>query len=66
MDAEKYTKNSLQALNDAESVADSHGNGQLMGVHLLYALLSSDGLIFRMLTRSGIDADGLKSACERD
>ena len=64
MDAEKYTKNSLQALNDAESVADSHGNGQLMGVHLLYALLSSDGLIFRMLTRSGIDADGLKSACE--
>lgn len=64
MDAEKYTKNSLQALNDAESVADSHGNGQLVGVHLLYALLNSDGLIYRMLTRMGVDADGLKNACE--
>ena len=64
MDAEKYTKNSLQALNDAESVADSHGNGQLAGVHLLYALLNSDGLIYRMLNRMGIDAEGLKSACD--
>ncbi|MGN0805798.1 MAG: AAA family ATPase, partial [Candidatus Coproplasma sp.] len=66
MDAEKYTKNSLQALNDAESVADSHGNGQLMGVHLLYALLNSDGLIYRMLTRSQTDVNGLKSACEEE
>lgn len=64
MDAEKYTKNSLQALNDAESVADSHGNGQLAGVHLLYALLNSDGLIYRMLNRMEIDAEGLKSACD--
>ncbi len=63
MDAEKFTKNSLQALNDAESVADSRGNGQLVGLHLLYALLNSDGLIFRMLTRCGVDADGLKQAC---
>ena len=64
MDAEKYTKNSLQALNSAESIADSHGNGQLMGVHLLCALLDSDGLIFRMLTRMGIDAQKLKNECD--
>ncbi|MGN1373004.1 MAG: ATP-dependent chaperone ClpB [Candidatus Coproplasma sp.] len=64
MDAEKYTKNSLQALNSAESIADSHGNGQLMGIHLLCALLDSDGLIYRMLTRMGIDANGLKAACD--
>ncbi|MGN0804564.1 MAG: ATP-dependent chaperone ClpB, partial [Candidatus Coproplasma sp.] len=64
MDAEKFTKNSIQALNDAESVADSHGNGQLVGAHLLYALLNKDGLISRMLTRMGIDTDGLRQACE--
>lgn len=64
MDAEKYTKNSLQALNDAESIADSHGNGQLVEVHLLYALLNDDGLIYRMLTRCGVDVGGLKKACD--
>lgn len=66
MDAEKFTKNSIQALNDAESVADSHGNGQIVGAHLLYALLNKDGLICRMLTRMGVDTDGLKASCEEE
>ncbi len=66
MDANKFTKNSVQALNDAESVATEYGNGELKALHVLHALLNGDGLIYRILNRAGVDADGLKQACAEE
>ncbi len=64
MDSNRFTKNSIQAITRAESVAAEYGNSQIECVHLAYALLDADGLIARILTRAGVDAQGLASACK--
>jgi len=63
MEAERFTKNSIKAIKDAEYAATERGAGSLTGAHLLNALLDSDGLIYRILNRAGLDVEGLKRAC---
>ena len=64
MDSNRFTKNSIQAITRAESVAQEYGNSQIECVHLASALLDEDGLIYRILNRAQVDAAGLAAACK--
>ncbi|MGN1039895.1 MAG: ATP-dependent chaperone ClpB [Candidatus Fimimonas sp.] len=66
MNSNNFTQNSIQAINKAEQLARENGNSELGCLHLLSALLESDGLNFRILKGCGIDAAGLKSACDEE
>ena len=62
MDANKFTQKSLQAVQNAQNTAVGYGNPELTALHIAYALMERDGLIFRILKRTGADADGFASA----
>ena len=67
MNINKFTQNSIQAINGCEKIAGEYGNTEIMPVHLLYCLLENeDGLIPRILSRSGIDLNGLISAAKEE
>ncbi len=59
MDANKLTQKSAQAIQNAQRLAEEHGSSELTTLHLAAALLEKDGLVFRILTHAGKDADGL-------
>ena len=62
MNSNRFTQNSIQAINNCEKIAGEYGNTEIMPVHILYALLDKDGLIPRILSRRGADMNGLTSA----
>ena len=62
MDANKFTQKSLQAIQSAQSAAVEYVNPELTALHIAYALMERDGLVFRILKRTGADADGFASA----
>ncbi len=66
MNSNNFTQNSLQAINKAEQLARENGNSELVCLHLLSALLDSDGLNFRILKGCGVDVEGLSSACSEE
>jgi len=67
MNYEKFTKKATQAVNFTASVANEYGNQEVGTLHLLYALLSDEeGLIPNLLQKSGVDADGLRGAAEKE
>ena len=60
MNAQKFTKKALEALNSAQSIAIENQNIQIMPEHLLYALCDQDGgLIPGLLKKAGVDTDKL-------
>ncbi len=60
MNAQKFTKKALEALNSAQSIAIENKNMQIMPEHLLYALCDQDGgLIPGLLKKAGVDTDKL-------
>ena len=60
MSTEKYTQKTLEAIRDAQSLAQEKNNQYLTPEHLLYALLKQDGgLIGSMISRMGVDCRGL-------
>ena len=60
MNAQKFTKKALEAVNAAQSIAIENQNMQIMPEHLLYALVDQDGgLIPQLLKKTGIDTDNL-------
>ncbi len=60
METEKYTKKALETVNRAQTLALERNNQQLSVEHLTYALLSDeDGLIPKLLTKCGADAQAL-------
>ena len=62
MNAEKYTKKTLDAVKTAQSMAQENGNQYLTPEHLLYALVDQDGgLIASLFGKMGVDCDGLLS-----
>ncbi len=64
MDMNKFTKKSTEALLSAERIAGEYGNQQLMGVHLLYALVErGDGLVSGLLEKMNVSADEAKNLC---
>ncbi len=60
MNAEKYTKKTIETINTAQAMAQENGNQYLTGEHLLYALIDQDGgLIGTLLGRMGADCDAM-------
>ena len=60
MNAQKFTKKALEAVNAAQNIAIENQNMQIMPEHLLYALVDQDGgLVPMLLGRAGIDTDNL-------
>ncbi len=66
MDMQKFTQKSLQALQDAQSIALEHANAELTALHLAAALLGGDGLCLRILRRAGVDGEGLSRAASEE
>ncbi|MGI5978715.1 MAG: ATP-dependent chaperone ClpB [Oscillospiraceae bacterium] len=62
MNAEKYTRNTIETINTAQAMAAENGNQYLTPEHLLYALVDQDGgLIGSIFTKLGVNCDELLS-----
>lgn len=62
MDANKFTKKSIEAVNTAQSTAIEYQNMNVEQEHLLYALLSQEnGLIPQLFTKMGADSESVKN-----
>ena len=67
MDMNRLTQKSQEALQDAQTKALRFGHTEVDGEHLLLALLDQpDGLVPRLLTQAGADADRLRAEIEAD
>ena len=65
MNANKYTKKSMEAIQAAQSVALDHSHQQIEQLHLLAALLRQEnGLIPQLLKRMGKTPESLDAAVE--
>ena len=65
MDFAKLTKKSQEALSEAQNKAISYGHPDVDGEHLLLALLEQpEGLISRILSRTGADPSALAGRLE--
>ena len=62
MDLQKFTQKSLNALQEAQSLAGEYGNSELMQEHLLYSLVvQEDGLIGEVLKGQGVNVDAFSN-----
>lgn len=62
MDANKFTKKSIEAVNAAQSTAIEYQNMNVEQEHLLYALLDQEnGLIPQLFTKMGADSESVKN-----
>ena len=60
MNTNKYTQKTLEAVQDAQSIAQQNGNVELTTLHILHGLLSDEeGFVTQVLTSSGSDVNGL-------
>ncbi|MDL2251205.1 type VI secretion system ATPase TssH, partial [Lachnospiraceae bacterium OttesenSCG-928-J05] len=60
MNINKFTQNSMAAVQDLERIALEYGNQEIEQEHLLYALLNQENsLIMKLLTKMGIDKNVL-------
>ena len=65
MNGEKYTKKTIEALTGAERCARDNTNSSVDEIHLLYALINSDGgLIPEMLLSMGCDVNAVTREVE--
>ena len=66
MDTQKFTKKSLEAVNNAQTHALERHNQSIMPEHITYALLADDeGLIPKLLTKCGVDSPQLLRETDR-
>ncbi len=62
MNAEKYTRKTMEAIQTAQSMAQENQNQYVTPEHLLYALLDQDGgLIGSIFGKLGVNVDGVLS-----
>ena len=65
MNINKFTRNSLQAVQDCEKIASDYGNQEIGQEHLLYALSTQENsLILTLLEKTGITKEGFLSRTE--
>jgi len=65
MDISKYTQKSQEAILKAQDLAVEHRHQEVTTRHLLYALLlQKDGIIPRLIEKSGADINQFKSLAE--
>lgn len=66
MNPNKMTKKSIEAIQDAQDISVSYQNNCVEQMHLLYALMNDEGgLCPQILTKTGVDANGVKTAALR-
>ncbi len=66
MNLEKYTKKTIEAIQNAQNLALERGNQQLEPLHLIVPLLEKEGVCAHILRRAGADADGLLRAATEE
>lgn len=67
MNLQKFTQKSLEAIQNAQSVAVEYGNPQIEQQHLLAMLLTQeDGLIPELLQKMNVNVNGLLQAVEAE
>lgn len=67
MNLEHYTQKSLEAVQAAQSLAQSRRNQQLQQIHLLAALLKQEvGLAPQILKKMGVTTESLEAAVEAE
>lgn len=65
MNLQKFTQKSLEAIQNAQSMAVEYGNPQMDQQHLLVTLLTQDeGLIPQLMQKMNINVNGLLQAAE--
>ena len=58
MNINKFTQNSIQAINNCEKLAYEYGHQEIDTEHLVYSLITiDDSLIKRLLQKMGINTD---------
>ncbi len=63
MDNNRFTQKSLEALQNAQQIANSYGNPQIEQIHLCQALLEQEaGLIPQLLSKMNIDPNAVHDA----
>ena len=66
MNIQKFTQNSLQAIQSCERFAGDYGHQEIEQIHLFYALLSQqDGLIGQLLEKMGLDRSAILERIEQ-
>lgn len=66
MNIQKFTQNSVEALEDSQKLAYEYGNQEVDEEHLLCALLDlEDSLIRGLLVKTGVDADAFENETDR-
>ena len=66
MNPQKFTKKSLDAVNDAQSIAIEYQNLNVEQEHILYALMRQEnGLIPQLFTKMGVDSPALENAVQQ-
>ena len=62
MDLNKFTKKSIEAVQESQNIAIKYGNPQLEEIHIHYSLLfQNEGLIPRLMSYMGKNIDMLKA-----
>ena len=65
MNAQNFTQKSIEALQSAQSLAQTKRSSNIAPEHLLYALIAQDGgLIPSLLGRMGVDCGGILTELE--
>ena len=66
MNISKFTRESLEAVQNTEKLAYEYGNQQIDQEHLLYSLLTvEDSLIFKLITKMGISGDQFRDEVQQ-
>ncbi len=66
MDAEKFTRKSLEVIENCEKLAYEYNNQEIDQEHLLYSLLTvDDSLIAKLLENMGINVDSFAKESEK-
>ena len=67
MNMNQFTQKSLEAVQNAQTIAQEYGNQQIEQVHLLYALLKQEnGLIPQLLGGMGLTVPSLEAAVRKE
>ena len=67
MNMNQFTQKSLEAVQNAQTIAQEYGNQQIEQVHLLYALLEQEnGLIPQLLGGMGLTVPSLEAAVRKE
>ncbi|MBO5509938.1 MAG: AAA family ATPase, partial [Lachnospiraceae bacterium] len=66
MDSGRFTKKSLEVIENCEKLAYEYNNQEIDQEHLLYSLLTvDDSLIAKLIENMGVDTDSFSKECEK-